>query len=179
MNLLKRNITANSLCDYCCCETEDAIHAIWGCPEVKIVWWELSSVDLSWQKNWNFKWPKIIQCSNEQWLPPSPNQYKANSDGAIFRDSGSAGLGVVVRDSKGMVIAVLSLLKRITLPPTVEDVEALACRRAISFSIELGLQDVISEGDSEIVLKHLVLDSPCLVAFGHIIEKCDQRQPQA
>lgn len=51
MNLLKRNVTANSLCDYSCCETEDAIHAIWGCPEVKIVWWELSSVDLSWQKN--------------------------------------------------------------------------------------------------------------------------------
>ena len=64
------------------------------------------------------------------WLPPSPNQYKANSDGAIFQDSGSTGLGVVVRDSKGMVIVALS--ERIALPPTVEDVEALACRKAIS-----------------------------------------------
>ena len=61
------------------------------------------------------------------WLPPSPNQYKVNSDGAIFQDSGSTGLGVVVRDSEGMVIAALS--ERIALPPTVEDVEALACRR--------------------------------------------------
>ena len=41
MNLLKRNITANSHYNRCCCETEDTIHAIWGCPEVKIVWWEL------------------------------------------------------------------------------------------------------------------------------------------
>ena len=55
------------------------------------------------------------------WLPPPPNQYKANSDGAIFKDSGTAGLGVVVRDSEGMVIAALS--ERIALPPMVEDVE--------------------------------------------------------
>ena len=102
------------------------------------------------------------------WLPPPPNQYKANSDGAIFKDSGTAGFGVVMRDSEGMVIAALS--ERIALPPTVEDVEALVCSRAISFTIELGLQDVIFEGDSEIIHKHLILDSPCLAAFGHIID---------
>ena len=33
----------------------------WGCPEVKIVWWELSSVDLSWQKNWYV----FVTCSKE------------------------------------------------------------------------------------------------------------------
>ena len=51
-----------------------------------------------------------------------------------------------------------------------EDVEALACRKAISFSIELGLQDLVFEGDSEIIYKHLVSDSTCMTAFGHIIE---------
>ena len=101
------------------------------------------------------------------WLPCPPNQYKANSDGAIFKNSGVAGLRAVVRDSKGMVIAVLS--DHIALPPTVEDVEALACKRAISFSIELRLLDVVFKGDSEIIHKHLILDSPCLAAFGHII----------
>ena len=55
------------------------------------------------------------------WLPPPPNQYKANSDGAIFKDSGTTGLGVVVCESEGMVIAALS--ERIALPPMVEDVE--------------------------------------------------------
>ena len=81
---------------------------------------------------------------------------------------GTAGIGVVIRDSEGMVIAVLS--ERISLPSTVEDVEALACRKAISFSIELGLQDVVFEVDSEIIYSHLVSDSTCMTAFGHIIE---------
>ena len=71
---------------------------------------------------------------------------------------------MVIRDSEGMVIAVLS--ERISLPSTVEDVEALA----ISFSIELGLQDVVFEVDSEIIYSHLVSDSTCMTAFGHIIE---------
>ena len=75
---------------------------------------------------------------------------------------------MVIRDSEGMVIAALS--ERIPLPSTVEDVEALACRKAISFSIELGLQDVIFEVDSEIIYNHFVSDSTCMTAFGHIIE---------
>ena len=104
-----------------------------------------------------------------RWLPPPPPpQFKANSDGAIFQDTGTAGIGVVIRDSEGMVIAALS--ERISLPSIVEDVEALACRKAISFAIEIGLQDVIFEVDSEIIYRHLVSDSICMTAFGHIIE---------
>ena len=41
LNLMNRNITANSLCDGCGCETEDTIHALWDCIEVKNVWWKL------------------------------------------------------------------------------------------------------------------------------------------
>ncbi|KAL0012228.1 hypothetical protein SO802_007336 [Lithocarpus litseifolius] len=102
------------------------------------------------------------------WLPPLPTQYKANSDGAIFQDTGLAGIGVVIRDFEGMVLAALS--ERIPLPSTVEDVEALACRKAISFSIELGLQDVVFEVDSEIIYRHLISDSTCMTAFGHIVD---------
>ena len=63
-----------------------------------------------------------------QWLPPSPSVYKINFDGATFIDTDSAGLGVVARDSDGMVIA--SLSKCIKLPPLIANLEALACRRA-------------------------------------------------
>lgn len=71
------------------------------------------------------------------WLPPSPSVYEVNFNEANFWDKVSVGLGVVVRDSGGMVIA--SLSERIYLPPTMEDLEALACGRAISFAIEIGL----------------------------------------
>ena len=103
------------------------------------------------------------------WLPPPQSVYKLNFDGATFLDMASVGLGVVARDSDGMVIA--SLSKRITLPPTVEDLEALACRKAVSFAIEIGLWDVVFEGDSEVVIKHLTAEQPCLAAFGHIIDE--------
>ena len=89
------------------------------------------------------------------WMPPPPSFYKVNYDGATFQDSVSAGLGVVVRDFNGGVIA--ALLERITLPPTVEDLEALACRKAVSFTSDLDLQDVVFEGDSEVIFKHAPL----------------------
>ena len=87
------------------------------------------------------------------WHKPQVGWYKLNFDGATFPDMASVGLGVVARDSDGTVIA--SLLERITLPPIVENLEALVCRRAISFAIEIGLQDVVFEGDSKVVIKHL------------------------
>ena len=88
-----------------------------------------------------------------QWWPPPHSIYKINFDGATFIDTDSAGLGVVARDLDGMVITPLS--ERIKLPPTVADLEALACRRAILFALELGLQDVVFEGDLEVIINHL------------------------
>ena len=51
------------------------------------------------------------------------------------------------------------------------DLEALACKRAILFATEIGLQDVVFEGDSEVIFKLLTADQPCMSAFGHIIEE--------
>ena len=84
-----------------------------------------------------------------QWRPPPHSVYKVNFDGATFIDMDSAGLGVVARDLDGMVI--VSLSERIRLPPTVADLEALACRRAILFALELELQDVVLEGDRRLL----------------------------
>ena len=102
------------------------------------------------------------------WLPPLPSVYKVNFDGATFPDIAAARLGVVVRDSEGLVIAVL--LEQIHLPPTVAALEVLACRRSIVFAVKLGLQDVAFEGDSEVSFKLLTAEQPCMTAFGHIIE---------
>ena len=104
-----------------------------------------------------------------QWRPQPHTVYKINFDGATFIDTDSAGLGVVARDSDGMVITPLS--ERIRLPPTVADLESLACRKAILFALKFGLQDVVFEGDSEVIINHLKAKQPCLIAFGHIIKE--------
>ena len=90
-----------------------------------------------------------------------PLVYKVNFDGATFRDIASAGLGVVVHDSDGLVIVALS--EQIHLPLTVAALEALACRRAILFAIKIGLQDVVFEGDSEVIFKLLTANQPCII----------------
>ena len=103
------------------------------------------------------------------WLPPPPGFYKINYDGATFQDVAAAGLGVVARDSDSRVIAALS--ERISLPPTVEALEALACRKAVAFVTDLDIQDAVFEGDSETIYKHLSSDQPSMAAIGHIVDE--------
>ena len=64
-----------------------------------------------------------------RWIPPISPHYKVNYDGAIFKESSAAGLGVIIWDSVGSVISALA--ERISLPSSVATVEALACRRAV------------------------------------------------
>ena len=77
--------------------------------------------------------------------PPPHARFKANFDGVIFQSSNEAGIGVVIRDHRGEIIGSLSL--RIPPPPTVAEVEALACRRAVLFAKELCLHEVLFLGD--------------------------------
>ena len=59
-----------------------------------------------------------------QWQPLAHQQYEINFDEALFKDENQAGIGVVIRDSKGQVM--VSLAQWIPLPNTVIEVEALA-----------------------------------------------------
>ena len=67
--------------------------------------------------------------TRQPWTPPSAGFYKLNFDGAVFESFGRAGLGMVVRDVEGMIIAALN--QNIPLPSSIDSVEALATRRAI------------------------------------------------
>lgn len=64
-----------------------------------------------------------------------------------------------------------ALSAKITWPPSVEEVAALACQRTISFAIKLGLQEVVFEGDSEILIKILNLDCTSCTRFCHLVDE--------
>ena len=113
----------------------------------------------------------MVQPSNSDpihWKPPRSPYCKINFDDAIFQDQKMAGIRVVIRNSGGQIIGALS--NKINLPATVDDVEALACRKAISFALELGVEKVVLEGDSETIIQALNADSNYVNTFGHIIE---------
>ena len=94
--------------------------------------------------------------------------YKVNYDGAVFSQQGKAGLGVIIRNSEGAVMA--SMSQQIPLPTIVAQVEALAVRRAAVFALELGINKAILEGDSETIVKELMEPTPSLALHGHLIQ---------
>lgn len=105
---------------------------------------------------------------NMKCRPPLGELYKTNYDGAVFSESGEAGIGVVVRDAKGEVIAALA--EKITYPGSVEMLEALAARRAVKFIVELGVSLSEFEGDSEVVCRALRTADRGHPSIGQIIK---------
>lgn len=101
------------------------------------------------------------------WQPPARSWYKVNFDGALFEKDQCAGISVVIRNDQGLVMA--SLSQRIPLPFTVIEVEALAARRAVEFAADIGLDRVIVEGDSQVLIDSIKSNRHSLAQFGHIV----------
>ena len=99
------------------------------------------------------KLPHRQLTSSPRWHPPNAGSVKTNYDGAMFGESDNAGIGVVIRNCEGQALAAFS--EKIAKPPTVEILELLAARRAISFTAESGYDKFVCEGDSESVVNSL------------------------
>ena len=85
----------------------------------------------------------------------------------MFIEDNRAGLGLVVGDHQGPVLA--SLCENVPLPSSSDDVEALAAAWAINFATDLGFSSVIIEGDSEAIIKALESNEESLATYGHMI----------
>ncbi|KAK9985759.1 hypothetical protein SO802_030710 [Lithocarpus litseifolius] len=167
-NLRKRKIPIDDTCSNCGLESETTMHAIWSCPLLVSVW------------NVHFGWliretvlphppPKAPSPpKDETWLPPPPSWVKVNFDEATFANSSSAGLGAIIRNDMGLVMAAFT--QPIPLPTSVEMVEVLAARGALCFAKDLGFNKICVEGDSEIIIKALNHGGLSSSSFGHIIK---------
>nr|POE86841.1 putative ribonuclease h protein [Quercus suber] len=71
-----------------------------------------------------------------RWQPPYGSFVKANFDGAVFGGDQEAGIGVVIRNNEGQVLAALS--EKVRMPVSVEILEMLAARKAVIFARDLG-----------------------------------------
>ena len=83
---------------------------------------------------------------------------------------------MVIRDSNAAVIDALS--RRIPLPQTVEEVEALTCRQAIQLAREIGISEVVFEGDSAIIVQALKHGQADQSMYGHILDDVTQQTSQ-
>ena len=75
---------------------------------------------------------------------------------------------MIIRDTNGAVIGALSA--RVPLPQSMAMVEALACRRAVQFAVEIGLQEVVFKGDAAVVINAIAQGSANQSLYGHIVD---------
>ncbi|XP_075664382.1 uncharacterized protein LOC142634001 [Castanea sativa] len=78
-----------------------------------------------------------------RWTGPPPNKYKINYDGTISNTNNTSGIGVVVRDCHGEVIASLSQQLDQAYQPV--EVEAMVACRAVELSSEIRVDCAIVE----------------------------------
>uniref|UniRef100_A0A2N9GNK1 RNase H type-1 domain-containing protein n=1 Tax=Fagus sylvatica TaxID=28930 RepID=A0A2N9GNK1_FAGSY len=102
-----------------------------------------------------------------RWMPPKMLRYKINYDGVVFKETNEAGIGVIVRDSHGLVMA--SLTQKVRFPHSVLSIEAWAVKRSIQFALEIGITEAEFEGDSQTIVNALNAQHPSLAPFGLLL----------
>jgi ribonuclease HI len=106
--------------------------------------------------------------NHDKWTRPTTHQYKANFDGAFSKETNEGGIGVVIRDQAGLPIATLT--QKLPATHSIEITEALAARRAILFAKEVGLTNVVFEGDAANIIRDLRSSETLHSAYGLVIE---------
>ena len=74
-------------------------------------------------------------------------------DGAVFAKQKAVGIGVVIRDKEGNFRAALS--KKMKLPFDPLEAEAMAVEVGVQFAKDMGITEVMVEGDSLIIQRAL------------------------
>lgn len=93
--------------------------------------------------------PFFKEQADPRWIPPSYPWYKAIIDAAIFPDLHTIGIGVIIHDHEGSMIAALSKHLPLSLGPL--EAEAKAADEAVFFAWDVGLREVIFETNSKVV----------------------------
>ena len=110
----------------------------------------------------------VLVSASQAWQLSQRDFFKLNFDGACFNNGADSGYRAMVRNGSGEVMAAIS-----TKGGAVRDsqeVEVLACRKALEFVIDAGIMEVILEGDNARVLKTVTQAQLDLARLGFIYE---------
>ena len=108
------------------------------------------------------------QPSGEVWQPPPPMVYKLNFDVAIFSGMEKSGIGAIIINERGEVMADMSAIR--PKVETSEEAELLACRRSLEFAMDAGFTRVMIEGDNTNVMQAISLDVANYSFLGNVVD---------
>ena len=97
-----------------------------------------------------------------------PGVYKANVDGAVFKDQLTTGLGMIICSAVGQIVVALS--QQIYAPLSALEAEAKAMEAAMIFARDVGIQEIIFERDSLQVYNFLKGGSLVPPAVANVLE---------
>ena len=98
---------------------------------------------------------------HKHWSPPPQDWYKVNVDAAVFREQGTCGIEVVIRNHKGQIIG--AMCKQVFFPLRALEAEAKAAEAGILLGWDLGLKNIVVEGDAQLVTQALKgVDAPAI-----------------
>ncbi|CAL5355830.1 unnamed protein product [Camellia sinensis] len=103
------------------------------------------------------------------WCAPAEGWFKVNFDGARFKELQTVGVGVVIRNSMGEVMAAMT--EQLPFWVDADCVEAFAAAKAIDLATDLGFSDIILEGDSLNIVKALQEGVELLSEYGHLVSQ--------
>ena len=83
------------------------------------------------------------------WLLLWANWFKIKVDGAVFASQKAACLGAIIKDDRGRVEATMS--KKVLVPLGALEAKAKAFESRLLLARDIGIQDVILEGDSLVI----------------------------
>ncbi|XP_042974694.1 uncharacterized protein LOC122306328 [Carya illinoinensis] len=91
-----------------------------------------------------------VATSNQVWQPPEWPMFKVNVDAAFDKSLNRMGMGIIVRDSEGKIQACLTAPKEWVF--SAAQAERAALQRAMFMCFEMGMHQVIFEGDAKVVI---------------------------
>ena len=103
------------------------------------------------------------QHPRKHWKPPPSEFFKINFEDVVFHHEKKSGIGVVIRDHRGLVIA--SCSKSVHQELCSDDIEATAAGWALAFALEIRVKRAVLEGDSLNVIKGLMEEERLLVPW--------------
>ena len=115
---------------------------------LKLVDWWKNYLDEHWSANrTSVNPPTHLEVA---WSPSIFPSYKVDVDAARFMAQKAVGAGVIIRDHEGKFIAGLS--KKVHAPLGIVEAKAKAFEAGIIFAKEVGIRDLVLEGDSLIIV---------------------------
>ncbi|KAK1568613.1 hypothetical protein Q3G72_026726 [Acer saccharum] len=94
---------------------------------------------------------KEILSQQPVWRPPQVGSFKINCDASFQLRSGKAGVGVIIRDHRGLVVAAKA--SPVFGCSSVELLDAQACLEGLQLALDIGISGVVLESDAAGVIK--------------------------